>query len=127
VKLLLDTHAFLWMDARSARIPAAVAQAVKDPTNDVFLSVASLWELQIKVSIGKLHLDRSLQEIVRDQRSVGLRILPIKLRHVYALDGLPGHHRDPFDRLLVAQAIRDGLTLVTADPQIARYSVPTLW
>lgn len=127
MRLLLDTHAFLWMDARSSRLPAAAVEAIDAPDATVFLSVASVWEIQIKSSGGRLRLDRPLDEIIRAQRDAGLRILPVMLRHVFALDHLPDHHRDPFDRLLIAQAIRDRMTLVTCDPQIARYPVPTLW
>ena len=127
MRLLLDTHAFLWMDAESSRLPAAVVDAIDTPGAIVFLSVASVWEIQIKSAAGKLDLGRPLDEIIRTQREAGLHILPVTLRHVFALDGLPDHHRDPFDRLLVAQAIEGRLTFVTCDPQIARYAVSTLW
>ena len=115
------------MDAQSARIPVAVADAIQAPENRILLSVASIWEIQIKVSTGKLRLGGDLPTIVAEQRSAGLSILPVMPRHVFALDGLPDHRRDPFDRFLIAQAQCDGLTHITADPQIARYPVATLW
>jgi PIN domain nuclease of toxin-antitoxin system len=127
MKLLLDTHAFLWLDAGSDQIPARVVEVIEANENSVYLSVASLWEIQIKAASGKLQLERPLAEVIRQQISVGFHILPVMARHVLALQELPGHHRDPFDRLLIAQAIRDDLTLISCDPQIGRYSVPTLW
>jgi PIN domain nuclease of toxin-antitoxin system len=127
MKLLLDTHAFLWLDAGSDRIPDHVVDIIEATENRVYLSVASLWEIQIKAASGKLQLERPLAEVVRQQVSVGFHVLPVTARHVFALQELPNHHRDPFDRILIAQAARDELTLVTADPQITRYPVPTLW
>jgi PIN domain nuclease of toxin-antitoxin system len=129
LKLLLDTHAFLWMgDDEAGRVSDAAVEAVADIGNQLFLSVASIWEMQIKVASGKLKLNRPLKEMVLDHRdSNGVEILAIRSRHVFMLDWIPDHHRDPFDRMLIAQAARDDLTLVTCDPQIARYPVTTLW
>ena len=129
MKLLLDTHTFIWLDDdASGRLSEAATEAIADLRTPVYLSVASIWEVQIKVALGKLTLHRPLKEALIEQRAVnGLRVLPIRSRHVFALDWLPDHHRDPFDRTLVAQAARDGLALVTCDPQIARYPVSTLW
>ena len=129
MKLLLETHAFIWMDDdASGRLSEAARDAIADGSNSLFVSVASIWELQIKTASGKLGLNRSLKELVIDQgEHNGVELLPIRSRHVFMLDWLPDHHRDPFDRMLIAQAVRDDLTLVTCDPQIARYPVPTLW
>jgi PIN domain nuclease of toxin-antitoxin system len=88
-----------------------------------------VWEIQIKWQLGKLTLPKSpLAEIVEEQQRVnGIQVLPIELRHIYALGALPQHHRDPFDRMIIAQASAEGLTIVTADPAFAAYGVPLLW
>ncbi len=128
MNLLLDTHTFLWMDAAPWELSLDAAAALSDPDNVLLLSVASVWEAQIKYGLGKLPLSRSLRSIVRDHQSrSGLNVAPIGLKDVFALEGLPGLHRDPFDRLLIATAKARELTLVTCVPQIARYPVPTLW
>lgn len=129
MRLLLDTHAFIWMDDdASGKLSPAAADAIADVGNTLYLSVASVWEMQVKIAAGKLTLSRHLKDALAGQRTDNaLRILPIRPRHVFMLDWLPEHHRDPFDRILIAQAARDGLTLVTRDPQIGRHPVPTPW
>jgi len=94
----------------------------------VFLSVVNGWEIQIKAQLGKLTLPKPLREILQEEQATnGFRLLPVTLEHVYALDSFPLHHRDPFDRLLIAQAHQEGLILVTHDPQFSVYPVPLLW
>lgn len=128
MKLLLDTHALLWWTSEPRRLSAAASAALSASENDVLVSVVTPWEVQIKIRTGKLTLPHPIREIIHDLRRFNrLRVLSVRLRHVYTLDGLPDHHRDPFDRMLVAQATCDGLTLVTCDPQIVRYPVATLW
>lgn len=128
MRLLLDTHVFLWMADDRERLSPQVAAAIRSPDNDLFLSVASVWELQIKAGLGKLDFGSSLPEaIARQRRENRLRLLAVISPDVFALQQLPDIHRDPFDRLLVATARARGLTLVTCDPQIAKYQVPTLW
>lgn len=115
-------------DDESGRLSDAAADAIADVRNRLFLSAASIWEIQIKVAGGKLTLSRPLKEVVLDQRELNdVRILPVQSRHVFMLDWLPDHHRDPFDRMLIAQAVRDDLVLVTCDAKISLYPVPTLW
>jgi PIN domain nuclease of toxin-antitoxin system len=97
--------------------------AIRDPENDVAVSAASIWELEIKIALGKLESDAELLEEVR---RVGYRVLPIAAEHAVAAARLPLHHRDPFDRLLIAQAQLEGLTVVTVDPRFGRYAVRTL-
>jgi PIN domain nuclease of toxin-antitoxin system len=128
MKLLLDTHSFIFYVDRPDAIPAAARAALEDSSNDVFLSLVSPWEMQIKSALGKLQLDKSAAELVQAELDCGgIQLLSIALRHIQTLSRLPNHHRDPFDRLLIAQAIDEGLTIVTADQTIAKYDAPVLW
>jgi PIN domain nuclease of toxin-antitoxin system len=125
VRLLLDTHALLWALAAPARLPRATAAAIRNPSNAVYVSAASVWEVAIKVALGKLKAD--LDVIVRSVAEVGFEELPITLAHARRVFALPPHHRDPFDRMLVAQALEEGLTVVSRDPSLGAYRVPTVW
>ena len=128
MKLLLDTHAFIWWDSGDARLSPVALAACESPANTLHLSLASVWELQIKMQLGKLTLRLPLAEVLRDQqRRNGLALEPVALEDILALDTLRALHRDPFDRLLVAQAGRRGFHLVSHDPEISRYPVPVLW
>ena len=128
MKLLLDTHAFIWWYNESDQLPQQVLSACQDTSNSLMLSVASVWEMQIKSQLGKLRLSAPLTEIIRHQQEQNqLQILPITLPAVFALSDLPMHHRDPFDRLLIAQAKVDQLQLVSNDGQFQYYSVSIFW
>jgi PIN domain nuclease of toxin-antitoxin system len=122
VRLLLDTHVVLWWLAGDPRVGADVKQLI-DHEPDVFVSSASIWEISIKHARGKLEGPDDLTERVLGS---GLGILDVTGRHGVAAGRLPPHHRDPFDRMLVAQAALEELTLVTADRQVQRYDVPLL-
>lgn len=128
MNLLLDTHAFIWWAQGSDRLSTAASEAIADPQNVVFVSSAVIWEIVIKVEMGKLDFDDPVDTTVDEQCLLnGFHRLAIEHRHVHALRGLPYHHKDPFDRILMAQAIADDLTLVTTDPLFANYPVTTLW
>ena len=128
MKYLLDTHSFLFYVDRPDVLPSATRTALEDPSNDLFLSVVSPWEMQIKSTLGKLQLSKPAAQLVQAELDRGaLQLLPITLDHIDTLSQLPNHHRDPFDRLLVAQAIHEGLTLVSSDLLIAKYAAPILW
>jgi PIN domain nuclease of toxin-antitoxin system len=128
VKLLLDTHTFIWWDADPARLSAVALALCRDPANQLVLSVASLWEIQIKRQLSKLDLRQPLAGIVAQQQETnGMTILPIVPAHVLALEDLPLHHRDPFDRLLAAQALVEEATLVSGDPVLRSYPVEVRW
>ena len=127
MKLLLDTHTFIWMDSDPGRLSVTAAAALRDPANEVWLSVVSVWEMAIKADLGKLVLRQPLDQIVRDQQANGVQIVPVQLTHVLRVVGLPAAHKDPFDRLLVAQSVTEGMDLVTADPIFAHYPVRVVW
>lgn len=128
MKLLLDTHAFIWWDSEPHKLSAFALAHLQSPTNLILLSVASIWEMQIKHQLGKLPLRLPLADIINgQQQSNGIVLLPVLAEHVLALDQLPSHHKDPFDRLLLAQANSEMATLVSKDPLIAAYPVNLLW
>jgi PIN domain nuclease of toxin-antitoxin system len=124
-RLLLDTHALVWALSAPGRLPARVAAGIRDPGNDVFMSAVSTWEIAIKSALGRIEAD--LVVVVHGARDADLEELPITVAHTLRLRVLPVHHRDPFDRLLVAQAIEERLTIVSHDRVIAAYPVPVLW
>ena len=128
MNLLLDTHAFLWADAEPDKLAAQARAACEDPANEIVLSAARVWEIQIKAMLGKLSLRKPLRDLLGDWvRDGGLVILPVHLAHVLRLDSLPSLHRDPFDRLLVAQALAEGWPIVSHDSAVAQYPVPVSW
>lgn len=128
VSLLLDTHAFLWWDNGSVHLSPRVLALCHDPTVTLFLSLVSLWEIQIKSGLGKLSLRLPLRDLVADhQQKNGLRLLPVTLDHLLALDALPPTHKDPFDRLLIAQAQVEGMALASADHVFTSYPVSLIW
>lgn len=124
---LLDTHVFLWYISAAPQLPAGFRDAIRDPANEVYLSVASVWEAVIKYALGKLPLPQAPQEYLPRQREAhNIATLPIEEAAISHLVSLPPLHRDPFDRILVAQAIQHGLTLVTVDDAVRAYPVPLL-
>ncbi len=128
MRLLLDTHAFLWWIGDDPRLPPKARKLISGGRNEVFLSAASAWELAIKTSIGRLRLAENLEEFVTEHLAVnGFQVLPVHLRHALRVSTLPDHHGDPFDRILVAQAQAEDLVLVSGDEQIARYAVRVVW
>ncbi|MGD1932548.1 MAG: type II toxin-antitoxin system VapC family toxin [Leptolyngbyaceae cyanobacterium] len=128
MKLLLDTHAFIWWDGQSEQISAAVLSLLKQPQTEIFVSIASLWEIQIKSQLGKLELRESLSVIVQQQERINhIVLLPIALAHILELDRLPQHHKAPFDRLLIAQSRIESATLVTRDSAFNQYDCQILW
>lgn len=128
MRLLLDTHAFLWWIEGTPAVGRRARVAVANPDNEVLFSIASCWELAIKLSLGKLRLAESLTRFIPEQLRVnGFSLLDVQLRHVVRVADLPFRHRDPFDRLLVAQALEDDLTVVSADRVFRKYGVAVLW
>ena len=127
MKVLLDTHIFIWWNGDVKLLSPADRALCENPETTLVLSYTSIWEMQIKSQLGKLVFDRPLRDIVQSQqRDNGLELLPITPGHIYALQDLPVHHRDPFDRLLIAQANAEQIPLLTADPIFRQYEVKLL-
>ena len=128
MRLLLDTHGFLWYISADPLLPVAFRDAIREPSNEVYLSVASVWESVIKYALGKLPLPGAPAEYLPRQRQAhriaSLLIEEAALAH---LANLPPLHRDPFDRMIVAQALEENLTILTADSDIPKYSAPVIW
>ena len=128
MKLLLDTHVFLWWIGDSDKLSQSARDALTDSTNDLFFSTASAWEMAIKLRTGKLSLSEDLDRFLPTQlQRNAIQVIPIGLSHAMHVRRLPLHHRGPFDRMLVAQATLEEMTLLTADPWIRRYDVETHW
>jgi PIN domain nuclease of toxin-antitoxin system len=127
MRFLLDTHAFLWLAADDERAPTRLRELFADPSNECLLSAASVWEMAIKSSLGKLSLATPLEHLVRGGIEQGVRLLPVAAEHAYLVETLPFHHRDPFDRLLVAQALHEGLGLLSRDERLDPYPVERVW
>lgn len=125
---LLDTHAFLWAVTDDRRLSGAARAVIADGANQVFLSAASMWEIALKAGVGKLYLQggpaRFLEREIRRNRLSPLAIQPA---HILRVASLPALHKDPFDRLLIAQAQVENLPLITSDPEITRYPVQVIW
>ncbi len=122
MRYLLDTHVFLWALADPKRLPPSVRQRLLAIENDVLFSAANIWEIAIKAQIGRLPLEVPIEDIVEAALASGFRELPIRAAHAAAVFHLPMHHRDPFDRILIAQAIVEPARLLTADATLTRYS-----
>lgn len=130
MRLLLDTHALLWFVAGDAALSTTARGAIEDTSNDVFVSIASAWEVAIKVSLGKLKLDAPSVDAFFDEQmdENGFAYLPIDPPHVFRVANLPFHHRDPFDRLLIAQSIEEAIPLVTREGALfASYGIASVW
>ena len=128
MKVLLDTHAFIWWDSHPTKLSPQARATCEDRANVVLLSVASAWEMQIKLQLGQLALHLPLAEVIASQQqSNDIQVLPVALGHVLALQDLPAHHKDPFDRLLIAQANVEEAVLISHDPVFAHYAVKVLW
>lgn len=128
MRLLLDTHSFLWFIDGSKSLSANARELIEDEFNEVFLSVGSLWEIAIKVSIGKLVLNSPFEVLIPQQISLNrITLLDIAVSHTVLVSSLPFHHRDPFDRLLVAQSTVEQIPILSVDPAFDEYGVTRLW
>ncbi len=122
MRLLVDTHVLLWAAAEPERLPPSFRERLESPGNDVLFSAASIWELAIKTQIGRLSLAVTPEEIARTAVERGFDELPVMAAHAARVRNLPLHHRDPFDRLLIAQAVHEPARLLTVDRVLAKYS-----
>jgi len=128
MRALLDTHAFLWWIADDARLSRTARDVIASPDNEIIFSAASAWEIAIKARSGRLTLQVDADAFISDQlASNAFEVLPVMLRHALRVYSLPDHHRDPFDRLLVAQAQIENVPMLTADTELARYAIHTVW
>ncbi|MFM8308942.1 MAG: type II toxin-antitoxin system VapC family toxin [Microcystis aeruginosa] len=128
MNILLDSHTLIWFSQNSPQLSSSAIKILEDRNNLLFLSLVSVWKIQIKVQLGKLNLDISLAEIVKDQTKINdVQILPLKLSHIWTLDTLPYYHKDPFDRLLISQAITENLIILGVDSVFDSYPVQKIW
>jgi len=128
MRLLLDTHTFLWWLGDDPALSAKARSVIADGRNECYLSLASCWEMAIKSSLGKLRLSQPVERFIPDELSAnGFQLLGIDFRHVAKVEALPFHHRDPFDRLLAAQALSEKMAIVSADTVLSEYGVRRIW
>lgn len=128
MNILLDTHTFIWWDTEPKQLSARALTLCRDPKNQLILSVVSIWEMVIKIQIGKLQFTKSLAEMVAGQQKTNqLVLLPIRLEHALAVESLPLYHKDPFERLLIAQANVENMIILSRDTQFTSYEVQVEW
>jgi PIN domain nuclease of toxin-antitoxin system len=127
MRVLIDTHALLWYLQGNANLSNLALTTIEHKDNDVFVSIVSLWEISIKLGLGKLELQRPFENLEADLQRLDIKILPIAFAELDIYRSLPLHHRDPFDRILIAQLIRNSLTMITRDPLFELYSIRVMW
>ena len=128
MRLLLDTHSFLWFILDDPQLSSFARGLIEDPTNAISISPASYWEIAIKIKLGKYALPQPYEQFIGMQLTAnGFEILHIEPKHTALLTTLPLHHRDPFDRLIVAQALKEGISVVSIDSQLDAYGVKRMW
>lgn len=128
MKLLIDTHVLLWLAGDSKSLSKKAVSLILDEENSLFLSFASIWEIQIKSQLGKLDITRLLPDLIQEQcQSNEIKLLEVKLEHIYGLKDLPNHHRDPFDRLLISQSKIEQMPILSIDRAFDTYEVQRIW
>jgi PIN domain nuclease of toxin-antitoxin system len=128
MKVLVDTHTFLWAFLHDHRLSVKAKQVLRSDKNELVFSLVSLWEIAIKIKTGKLNTIGSSVAYIRDEMNAyGMELLPIRYEHILQLESLPHHHSDPFDRLLIAQALTESLPILTGDRAFAGYGVKLVW
>ena len=128
MRVLIDTHVFIWWTSDVKKLSSRVHDLLLDPSTEAILSMVSIWEMQIKLSLGKLQFRTALSELVDDEINRNrIELLPLSLSHIYALSNLPHHHRDPFDRILIAQSMEEDLQILSIDEMFDTYDVKRLW
>ena len=127
MKLLLDTHAFLWFVTGDRRLSRRARRAVEAGDAELLVSTASVWEVAIKASLGRLTLPKSVHDYFDDKVATGFIILPVEWAHAARVAELPFHHRDPFDRLIIAQALVERIPIVSGDPEFKMYGARIVW
>ena len=125
--LLLDTHTLLWFYSGDSQLPNHIKEEIENTNNQCFLSIASVWEITIKLGTGKLELDNSLNELFQFITRNQIEILPIEFNHLLRLERLPNHHKDPFDRIIIAQSFEENLPIYTKDSFFQDYGILVRW
>ena len=126
-KFLIDTHTFIWLIEDDSKLPHSSKQLIDDLDNDVYISIASLWEMAIKISIGKLKLAGVLSQAIDELYARNIKILPIDLLHILRVQNLPFYHKDPFDRIIIAQSLVENITLISVDDVFDNYGIKRLF
>jgi len=127
MNLLIDTHAVIWFITKDSRLPDTTLRLIESPDNNCFVSIASLWEMAIKFSLGRLNLNAELDKVFNIISETGFELLPITTTQILLNAELPFHHSDPFDRILIAQAIAENLKIVSKDGQFQNYPINLVW
>ncbi|HEY2039383.1 MAG TPA: type II toxin-antitoxin system VapC family toxin [Edaphobacter sp.] len=128
MRVLVDTHTFIWALLHDHRLTTQAKATLRSEEHDLIFSLVSLWEIAIKIKTGKLNTIGSSVAYIRDEmNNYSMELLPIRYEHILHLEALPHHHSDPFDRLLIAQALSEGLPILTADRAFRQYGVKTIW
>lgn len=127
MKLLLDTHTFIWFVNGDTQLSQKAKEFILNKSNQNYVSIASIWEMAIKVSLGKLKINRPFKDTLTQIEDNGFELLPIVFDHTLVLTLLEFHHRDPFDRVLIAQAKSEDMSIITRDDQFSHYAVPLVW
>lgn len=127
MKVLLDTHVFIWFINGDKQLPSTVIEVISNPKNDCFLSIASIWEIAIKMSLGKIELLAGFEKISFFLLANSIEVLPVTFNHLQTLLTLDYFHRDPFDRIIVSQGISENLTILSKDPVFEDYPIKLIW
>jgi PIN domain nuclease of toxin-antitoxin system len=127
MRQLIDTHVFIWYVRGDERLSQSAKDAIEHPDADNLVSIASLWEMAVKTSLGKLDLGKPFDQVYIDLDNNGFQVLPIEFAHLKQVSALPFLHRDPFDRLLIAQALVEKISLISADDSMGQYSLDLIW
>lgn len=127
MNLLIDTHALIWFINDNEKLPSKTKQIIENKDNDIYVSIASYWEIGIKKSIGRLDLNSDLETVFKIIEETGFETLPITTNQILKNSGLKFHHQDPFDRIIIAQAMMEEMAIITKDSQFKNYNIPTIW
>jgi PIN domain nuclease of toxin-antitoxin system len=125
--VLIDTQVLIWNFENNPKLSSKTKQIINDINNHIFVSIASFWEITIKVNINKLKIPVSINEMIEKALSLDYSILPISARHLSTLENLPLHHRDPFDRIIISSAISENLPIISVDSNFDKYSIELIW
>lgn len=127
MKYLLDTHTLIWLLNGDDNIPSKVVDIIESPKNEIFVSIISFWEIAIKRSLGKLEIVDSTEKILKEAEDSGIKVLDVKPKHVFYVETLDFHHRDPFDRILIATTITEKMKIISIDEVFDKYKVKRVW